>query len=336
MNKLSLSVFTALAALLLAPAANAEPFRIIVTHLEPPLVPNSVLDLALQEGYFERAGVDVELIRVQQTPSALAALRAGDGEMANISTDALLQLVAQGVELTAVSSPNRALPFIIAARDEITEPAQLEGRVFGIGRVGSLDHSLSTKVLQNEGLDTETMEFVSIGQPNVRAEALLNGLVDATTMSIGVFLSIPEKDGIHILIDQDPYYQAAPVISKVNAVTAEVLETRRDDVVAVTRALVEISRDFAADPEAWVNAMEKALPHIAREELEFLADSFVDSWTVDGGMTPEELEFTAEWIYETEDFADVPLVALDDWADFSILGDVMAEIGTASAGNQAQ
>src|SRR5690554_8127617 len=80
----------------LGPAAGTEPFRLIVTHLEPPLVPNSVMDLALELGYFEREGVAVELVRVQQTPSAIAAILSDEGEMANVGLDALLQLVARG------------------------------------------------------------------------------------------------------------------------------------------------------------------------------------------------------------------------------------------------
>ena len=63
----------------LALPATAEPFRLIVSDLETPLVPNSVMDLALANGYFDRAGVEVELVRVQQTPMAMAALQAGEG-----------------------------------------------------------------------------------------------------------------------------------------------------------------------------------------------------------------------------------------------------------------
>ena len=94
-------LLTTLAAALLLTVlpAQADPFRLIVTDLETPLVPNSVMDLALQQGYFEREGVEVELVRVQQTPSALAALQAGEGEMANIGVDALLLLVAGGEAL---------------------------------------------------------------------------------------------------------------------------------------------------------------------------------------------------------------------------------------------
>ena len=56
-------------------------------------------------------------------------------------------------------------------------------------------------------------------------------------MSIGVWMSLPDKTGLHVLIDQDAYYEAAPVVQKVNVVTDEVLAARRDDVAGVVRAL---------------------------------------------------------------------------------------------------
>ena len=110
------------------------------------------MDLASTLGYFEREGVDVELVRVQQTPSAVAALQAGEGEMANVSVDAALQLVARDqMELKAVVSPNKSLPFLIAGKDEIAALADLAGRSFGVGRVGSLDHTLERRVLASRG-----------------------------------------------------------------------------------------------------------------------------------------------------------------------------------------
>ena len=86
LGRLSLAAaFFAGAAFFAAPA-DAAPFKIIVTHLEPPLVPNSVIDMALQLGYYKKAGVDVEIVRVQQTPSAVAALRSGEVDIiANVS-----------------------------------------------------------------------------------------------------------------------------------------------------------------------------------------------------------------------------------------------------------
>ena len=73
----------------------AEPFRLIVTDLERPARAELGDGSGGELGYFEREGVEVELVRVQQTPSAVAALQAGEGDMANISVDAALQLVAR-------------------------------------------------------------------------------------------------------------------------------------------------------------------------------------------------------------------------------------------------
>jgi NitT/TauT family transport system substrate-binding protein len=315
--------------------AKAEPFRLILTHLEPPLVPNSVMDLALELGYFEREGVDVELVRVQQTPSALASILAGEGEMANVSVDGVLQLVAQGTDsLRAVASPNKSLPFLIASKSDIATPADLVGRSFGVGRIGSLDHSLSSKVLASKGVDMDSLEVLTLGQPSVRAQALAAGQVDATTMSIGVWLSIPDNTGLTVLIPQDAYYEAAPVVNKVNVVSTEVLASRRAEVVAVVRALVKISRDFAADPNAWAEAMASYRGNLTPEEMQTLAASFDGGWSINGGISRQELQYTQDWLFQTEYFKDLAPVALSDWVDFSVADDVLADLGVLPGADQ--
>lgn len=319
---------TAAAFVGMAMLAQAAPFRLIVTHLEPPLVPNSVMDLAVELGYFEREGVDVELVRVQQTPSAIAAIQSGEGEMANVGLDALLQLVARGsTDLKAVVSPNKSLPYLIAAKDEITSTADLVGHSFGIGRPGSLDHSLSSRVLTADGVDLDKVDFVAIGQPDVRVQALAAGQIDATTVSIGVWLSLPDKKGLHVLVDQDAYFAAAPVVNKVNIVSQKALDERRDDVVKVITALVKISRDFAADPSKWVDAIAPFQPNMKREDLETLAASFAKSWSVNGGMNAKELAYSTDWLYQTEDFKDLKPVDMTQWADLTLVGDVLKTLG---------
>lgn len=329
MRKFAIQLWPVLAVLMLAQPTAAEPFRLILTHLEPPIVPNSVMDLALEKGYFAAEGVDVELVRVEQTPSALQALAAGEGEMANVGVDGLLLLVAQGAtDLKAVTSPNKSLPYVIAAKDDIKTVADLAGRKFAVGRIGSLDHSLSMKVLASEGLDVSSLEIQAIGQPNVRAQSLIAGQVDATTMSIGVWMSIPDKTGYHVLIDQEAYYAAAPVINKVNAVTQQVLDERGTEVQGVIRALIKISREFAADPDAWAAAMVPYAPNTDEAGLQTLAATFAGSWSVNGGMNRTDLQYTQDWLYSTEGFAAVAPVTLDQWVDFGPVDAVLLDLGT--------
>ena len=327
MNKFVASL--ALLAALVSPAA-AEPFRLIVTDLEPPLVPNSVMDLAVSLGYFERENVDVELVRVQQTPLAVTALQAGEGEMANIGVDSLLQLVASGqLDLRAVTSPSKSLAFMIVAQDSVADVASLAGHSFGIGRVGSVDQGLSRQVLASLDIDLDSLELVALGQPAARAQALAARQIDATTMSLGTWTTLPDKTGMHVLVDQDQYFAAAPVISKVNVVTPEVLEARRPEVVAVVTALTKLARDIEQDPSIWVDAMAQARPDLARADLKSLAEAYGQSWSVNGGLSASELAFTADWNFESPDFAELKPLTMDQWVDFSITDEMLANIGTA-------
>ena len=314
----------------LASPTLAAPFRLIVTDLEPPLVPNSVMDLAVSLGYFERENVDVELVRVQQTPLAVTALQAGEGEMANIGVDSLLQLVASGqLDLRAVTSPSKSLAFMIVAQDSVADVASLAGHSFGIGRVGSVDQGLSRQVLKSLDIDLDSLDLVALGQPAARAQALAARQIDATTMSLGTWVTLPDKTGMHVLVDQDQYFQAAPVVSKVNVVTPEVLEARRPEVVAVVTALTKLARDIVQDPTIWVDAMAQARPDLARADLESLAEAYSQSWSVNGGLSANELAFTADWNFESPDFADLKPLTMDQWVDFSITDEMLADIGTA-------
>lgn len=316
-------------ALVAAPlACTAEPFRLIVTHLEPPLVPNSVMDLAVELGYFAREGVEVELVRVDQTPLAVAALMSGAGDMANIGVDALLQLQVQGTTtLKAVTSPNKSLPFLIATKEQIAKPSDLLGHSFGVGRVGSLDYALSRQVLGAAGVSMDAMDVMTLGQPNLRAQALAAGQVDATTMSIGTWMSLPDKAGLHVLVAPDAYYAAAPVVNKVNVVTDATLADRRADVVAVVRALTLISRDFSANPDAWSTEIARYAPQMDAEALTTLGQSFAGGWSVNAGLSRADLQYTQDWVFATDDFKGASPVSLDAWVDFTVADEVLAQIG---------
>jgi NitT/TauT family transport system substrate-binding protein len=153
-------------------------------------------------------------------------------------------------------------------------------------------------------------------------------------MSIGVWQQMPDHTGLHILVGVADYGDAAPVVNKVNVVTAEVLENRRADVEAVVRALTKLSRDVNNNPQMWVDAMVTARPDVDRATLEALAEAFKNSWSVNGGMSKAELEFSVGEIYKSEDFAGVPQVELADWVDFSVVDSVLEDLGVDEAADE--
>ncbi len=318
---------------LLAVAApvRAAPFRLIVTETETPLVPNSVLELAKTLGYYEKAGVDVELERVQQTPSAVAALRAGEGDMANVSFDTALQLVARRqMDLKGVISPDPALPFLIAAKAMIAAPQNLEGKVFGVARIGSVDDTLSRVVLQGLGVDVGKLQYLALGQPAVRTQALVAGRIDATSVSIGVWSAIPNKSSLKVMVDETNFYRLAPFVGKLNVVTSAVAAAKAKEIAGVVRGLLMALNDFATKPGLWVDAMAKARPDVDRAVLQQLAETYRQQWSVNGGLDPEKLKFTTDMLYKTADFRDLRRVEPAEWIDRSFID---AALGSAGAGN---
>jgi NitT/TauT family transport system substrate-binding protein len=325
-------------ALFAAPKAAADPFQIIITEPETPLAPNSVIDLADKMGYYKKAGVDVQLIRVRATPSAIAALRSGQGDMANITLDIALQLIARDqMKLRGVFSPDRALPFVIVGKKGLTSVKQLEGKVFGVGQIGSVDYVQTRNVLNNLGVDIDKVRYLAVGQPTVRAQSLSAGQIDATTITLGTWLTLPTKDALDLILDQGAYYKAAPFVTKLNVVTEETAQKKHKEVEAVVRATITASRDFAAHPEMWVEAMLRARPDVSREQLEVLAKAYANNWSVNGGLDAADLTATTDALYKNEEFQSLPRhVAPSEWIDKSFIDTVLRELGEYKAAANVQ
>lgn len=329
--------FTLGAGLLLATTAMADPFRIIVTGQDTPLVPNSILHLTESEGYFDRAGVEVEIVPTAQTPIALAALQAGEGEMANISLDSVLSLHREGADdMLAVHSSDKAIPYVIVARKGLTL-AELPGATYGIGRMRSLDHDLSAGVLEARGINPDTLRLVPLGDPQIRAQALSAGRIDATTMSIGAFLAMPDHDRFDIIVDAKAFFDTMPLVSKVDVIRAETLQSRSGDVEKVLEALTLAARDYAADPQKWVEAMIRARPDVPPGVLGTLAETYRGNWTVNGGVQMDELIFSArhtQHTFKRADGEDLPFrVEVEDWAVFAPMDAVLERIGVSDLGD---
>jgi NitT/TauT family transport system substrate-binding protein len=320
-------------------ASMADSFRIIVTETETPLVPNSLLYLAKEEGYFDRAGVQVELVPAAQTPMAVAALRSGQGDMANISVDSLISLHREGVkEVVAIHSSGKTIPYVIVGRGDLTLET-MSGSSFGIGRLGSLDHELSRRVLEGNRVNVDTLQLVPLGEPKVRAQALTAGRIDATTMSIGSFLAMPDHERYKVLVDVDNFFETVPLVTKVDVVRRATLENRGDDVQKVLEALTLAARDYAKDPAKWVDAMKRARPDVKEATLAELSKIYKGSFTVNGGLQLDDLLYTAKntqrkAVYKL-DGKDTSLPVLaEDWADFAPMDKLLAKIGLSDLGDK--
>ena len=307
-----------------------EPLKLrvgLASSPAPPL-PNSVLWLAKDLGFYQREGLDIELIELQGTPLAIAAMISGDIDVGNVSTSDVIRLAAtKGQKMRAIHSPDARLYFLIAARDEIQSVQALQGKTFAVSRLGSLDHTQAMLTLKALGVNPASLTVVAMGVPSTRAQALVAGRVDATSMSVGTWVTIQREPGVKILVDHNTFFENISVVAKVNAATDKVIEEKTEQLRRLTAAIVKASRHFAENQEAWVAAITKRRAKLDRNDAMNLWNGFKASWAVNGSMNPETYKKTSEFYYQTAGFEKVPKIEINEWTDFRFIDDVLKELG---------
>jgi NitT/TauT family transport system substrate-binding protein len=293
----------------------------------PPL-PNSVLWLAKDLGFYAREGLDVELNEFQGTPLAIAAMISGDVDVANVSTSEVIRMNAnKGQPMRAIHSPDARLYFLIAAKEEFKSVSALQGRTFAVSRLGSVDHSLSTIALKALGLNPASLTMVAMGVPSTRAQALVAGRVDATSLSVGTWITIQKEQGVRVLVDHNTYFENASVVEKVNAVTTKVMDEKAEHLRRFTAAILKASRHFVENQEAWVAAMTKRRPDLDRNDVANLWTGFKPAWAVNGLMNLEAYKKSSDFFYQSGILDKVPRIEVAEWADTRFVDAVLRDIG---------
>jgi len=305
--------------------AGPAPLRLGLATLVVPPVPNSVLWLAKDDGFYQREGLDVSLLRLEGTPRVIAAMLAGDVDVGNVATDEVVRLTSSGqADLRALHSPDPRQFFLIASRSRIASVAGLEGKTLAISTAGGLDDTTTRLVLRSMGVSPNRVDVLAVGDPSARAAALVAGRIDATTISIGTWSTISASAAVRVLVTPEDYYRAAPLVAKVDAVTASTLAAKREVLQRFTRAVLAALRRYAQDRGAWVGAMARRRPDLAPSQLSALWDRFRGAWAVDGGMSPAQLETTADILYGSGQLQGVPRIPVSRWTD---LPDLRAALG---------
>jgi NitT/TauT family transport system substrate-binding protein len=212
--------------------------------------------------------------------------------------------------MRAIHSPDTRLYFLIAARDNIKFASQLQDKTFAVARIGSVDHTLSMIALKALGVNTASLTAVAIGTPSTRAQALVAGRIDATTLSLATWVTIQREPGVKVLVDHNTYYDTATVVEKVNAVTTKVMETKPEHLRRFTAAIMKASRHFAEKQDAWVEAITKRRPDIDRKDATNLWSGFKTAWAVNGLMNLDSYKKSADFFYHTGTLEKAPKIEI--------------------------
>jgi NitT/TauT family transport system substrate-binding protein len=140
-------------------------------------------DLAQALGYFEREGLDVELIYMKGGSEAAEALVSGSVDYSGNAIDHAIAAAQRGKSLVMISDfmnePGVTLLVRPADKGKFTSFKDMQGKTIGVTSPGSATHVLGVWMAKQAGISRDDIKFVGVGAGATMPAALAGGQVDA-------------------------------------------------------------------------------------------------------------------------------------------------------------
>lgn len=258
---------------------------------------------ALEQGYYEDEGIELEIIEPTSTADTLKLIDGGKAQFG----------IADGIDVASQIVDGRGAKGIMAltqrplgglitlAEDGYESPADLEGATVGVTGVPSDDAILET-VISDSGADPASVEKVTIGFNGV--QNLENGKVDAFTGFIpadGVQIEVDGFETQSFPLDEygGPQYPGLVVFS-----TEEQIEADPELMQGFVSATIKGYEEVIEDPQVGLDALLAENPAIPKDFAEASLEAYeplfqgeADSY---GGFDTANLEDLSEFMVESE------------------------------------
>jgi len=222
-----------------------------VTLSIPPVGDSLPVYQAIDKGYFEDEGLDVELTPAANGATTINALVSGSTDLALVSYPSLITARSSDLPVTIAApaiagTEEYAAGLYVLADSDIEEPADMVGKKMATPSLGSVGDIWFRGVLLQEGLAPDDVTYVEIPQANMAA-ALEAGDVD------GIFQTEPTLSATEANLDVRPIgFQEGP--QGLFATSDQLMEDKPEVVTAFRAALAKAVSDIEADPRGVVEA----------------------------------------------------------------------------------
>jgi NitT/TauT family transport system substrate-binding protein len=179
----------------------------------------AVLWVGVEQGFFRKHGLSVEVIYMRVGSLAASALVSGDVNAVLTSSNAVLNLAAGGLDVVIIGALFQRPEGDFMARPEFKRPEDLKGKLVAIQSIGGGGWANNMLALDYLGLDPDrdNIRFIVLGDQPSRIQALETGRAQASWM--GSTFSAPlKKKGYTLLVDLSrapiPYVGSSLVVKK--------------------------------------------------------------------------------------------------------------------------
>ncbi len=173
-----------------APAAARPTVKLVVA--EHGLLSNAPLYVAMEKGYYQEQGLEIELTRMQGGGEMIAPLASGQVDVAVGAPSAgLFNAIARGIPLRIVADKGsdfqgRGFVALVIRKDlvdggQVRDYADLKGRHLAIATRGSTNEIDVARAAAKGGLTLDDVDVQTMGYPDMLT-ALANGSIDGAVL----------------------------------------------------------------------------------------------------------------------------------------------------------
>ena len=251
--------------------------------VQPKTGVTSLVELALEKGFFAQVGIDAKTVTVAHGPAAVTALASGSVDVATNAPEVFLALAGRGQPLKLIAGQTRQIG-VLASRPGLDVPAKfpesvraLKGKKIGVTALSSATQYLSIAILNSAGLDVTDVEFVAVGFGAPQAlsarhvdAALLTGPQIETSVLLGARIMIDLRSS-----NNCPGQLNICGISQVGMWAMSAWIAKNGEAVTRIRKAIAKADVFLHDPANAAFAKEFLGSHVAADMAEQVRNGYV-------------------------------------------------------------
>jgi len=238
-------------------AAAPEPVDVVMTQGISGLTMHEV---ARAQGFFDEFNIAPKVLQVSDGSKCVAALISGSARICMWSGfNQLTPAIERGARLKilagALSLPSVAM---YSAKPEIRKVSDLEGKVVGIGSLGSVLHQMTVVLLKKKGVNVDEVMFRNVGSNAEILKSVIARTVDAGLSDVDV-IDLQQKFGMHVLPDGMLWKEIPEYTNQGTYASDAAIREDREQLTRVLAAYAKAYR-FVSGPDsraAFIQARQK-------------------------------------------------------------------------------
>ena len=143
------------------------------------------LQIARTNGYFDAAGINIDLVFAQSNASVIQQLAAGSYNVApSAGIVDPIRAIDKGAPVSLVRIVIQAPPYALLAKPEIKTVEGLKGKTIIVGGSADITRLFNDRMMQQHGLKSGDYDYIFAGATSARFSALKSGAVDAALLTM--------------------------------------------------------------------------------------------------------------------------------------------------------